>query len=333
MPLRPLPTRIFAVGLVLGAALLAVCGAAAAASCQLGIIGTQHVELKGSSAWIEGSVNAQPIRVLLDTGSSLTSLSRQFAQRASLDLHPAQGWVYGVGGRSNVYSAHIKSLAFGPLLAEDVYVAVIADTGETPTWDGILGADILFGHDLEMALKDGEIRVLMPDGCRDEFLAYWDREASAVPMSRVSHIDHRQIITVQVNDRDVRALIDSGAYRSMIDAASAGRLGVTRETSKIPSESRISGVGPGKVDTWVAPFRKVVIGRESISDTQLLVGDLRSGSRQDADVETRIRRQNDMGYDMVLGADFLKAHRVLFSVKQELFYFSYVGGRIFAIDH
>src|SRR6266403_6222968 len=113
MPLRPLPTRIFAVGLVLGAALLAVCGAAAAASCQL---------------------------------------------------------------------------------------------------------------------KDGEIRVLMPDGCRDEFLAYWDREASAVPMSRVSHIDHRQIITVQVNDRDVRALIDSGAYRSMIDAASAGRLGVTRET-------------------------------------------------------------------------------------------------------
>jgi len=104
-----------------------------------------------------------------------------------------------------------------------------------------------------------QYRVLMPDGCRDEFLAYWDREASAVPMSRVSHIDHRQIITVQVNDRDVRALIDSGAYRSMIDAASAGRLGVTRETSKIPSESRISGVGPGKVDTWVAPFRKVVI--------------------------------------------------------------------------
>jgi len=138
MPLRPLPTRIFAVGLVLGAALLAVCGAAAAASCQLGTIGTQHVQLKGSSAWIEGSVNAQPIRVLLDTGSSLTSLSRQFAQRASLDLHPAQGWVYGVGGRSNVYSAHIKSLAFGPLLAEDVYVGVIADTGETPTWDGIL---------------------------------------------------------------------------------------------------------------------------------------------------------------------------------------------------
>ncbi len=220
MPLRPLPTRIFAVGLVLGAALLAVCGAAAAASCQLGTIGTQHVELKGSSAWIEGSVNAQPIRVLLDTGSSLTSLSRQFAQRASLDLHPAQGWVYGVGGRSDVYSVHIKSLAFGPLLAEDVYVAVIADTGETPTWDGILGADILFGHDLEMALKDGEIRVLMPDGCRDEFLAYWDREASAVPMSRVSHIDHRQIITVQVNDRDVRALIDSGVPLKAASAVS-----------------------------------------------------------------------------------------------------------------
>jgi predicted aspartyl protease len=326
------PARIFAARLVLGVGLAGVCGAPAAASCHLGSLGTQHVEVRGSSATIEGSVNGQPIKVLVDTGSALTSLSRQFAQRASLDLHESASSVYGIGGRSNVYGAYIKALAFGPLLAKGVEVTVIADTAETPTWDGLLGADILFGHDLEMALKDGEIRVLIPDGCHDEFLAYWDGGASAVPMSRVSRTDHRQVITVQVNDRDVRALIDSGFEWSMIDAAAAARLGVTHETSKVLSEGLATGIGPRKVDTWVAPFRKIVIGRESITDTQLFVGDLRSGLRQDANTQTRIRRQDDIGYDMVLGADFLKAHRVLFAVTQELFYFSYVGGHIFVTD-
>ena len=329
---HPPPTRVFTAGMAFLAALFGPAGAAGAGSCHIATIGTQHVEVKGSSAWMDGSVNGQPITVLIDTGSALTSLSRPFAKRASLDLRPTLMSGYGVGGRSDIYSAYIKALAFGPLLAQGVEVAVVADTGAAPPWDGIVGADILFGHDLEMALKDAEIRVLIPEGCRDEFLAYWDREASAVPMSHISHKDHRQVITVQVNDRDVRALIDSGAYRSMIDAAAAARVGVTRDSSPILAEGRVIGVGPKKIDTWIAPFRKVVIGRETIHDTQLTVADLRSTFREEANPESGIMRRNDHGYDMVLGADFLKAHRVLFSVQQEQFYFSYVGGRIFAIE-
>jgi hypothetical protein len=45
------------------------------------------------------------------------------------------------------------------------------------------------------------------------------------------------------------------------------------------------------------------------------------------------KRRADTGSDMLVGADFPKSHRVLFSVKQERFYFSYVGGHIFATDH
>ncbi|HEV3019462.1 MAG TPA: retroviral-like aspartic protease family protein [Burkholderiaceae bacterium] len=336
---RSSPIRLLAAGFALGAALLTAGAASGASSCQLATIGTLPVELKGWSPTTEGSVNGQPIMAVVDTGSMLTALTRKFAQRVSLDLRETEASAagvesaQGVGGHSFVYSAHINELAFGPLVAKDVYVGVLSVLDEKLPGDGFLGADLLLARDLEMALQKGEIRVLIPDGCHDEFLAYWDREASVVPMSRLSRRDHRQVITLQINDTDVRAMIDSGASRSVIDTASAARLGVTRESSKILAEDSAGGVGPKRVDTWVASFRKVVIGRETIHDTELAVADLRSGFRQDADTTTRIKRRSDLGFDMLLGADFLKSHRVLFSVKQERFYFSYVGGHIFATDH
>jgi len=38
----------------------------------------------------------------------------------------------------------------------------------------------------------------------------------------------------------------------------------------------------------------------------------------------------DLETDMILGADFLRAHHVLFAVSQQKLYFSYAGGRVFA---
>jgi predicted aspartyl protease len=331
---RPSSIRSVIEGSALGLVLLVSHGPASAATgCRIGTLGTQHVELlKNRHVTIEGSVNGQPIRALIDTGASLTSLGRKFAQKASLDLHPALATAYGIGGSTNIDLAYVKTLTFGPMEAKRVDVPIIDDIGEALGWDGILGADILFGHDLEIALAAGELRWVIPDGCHDEFLAYWDREASVLPMSRLSRDDHRQVITLQINGHDLRALIDSGASTSVIDTAAAARVGVTRDSSEVLSEGKAGGIGPRKIDWWIAPFHKVVIGRESISDTRLSVGDLRSGFREEATTTTRIQRQIDTGHDMILGADFLKSHRVLFSVQQQQFYFSYVGGHIFAID-
>ena len=36
--------------------------------------------------------------------------------------------------------------------------------------------------------------------------------------------------------------------------------------------------------------------------------------------------------EMLLGADFLRSHRVLFAASQRRFYFSYIGGAVFQAD-
>jgi hypothetical protein len=43
-----------------------------------------------------------------------------------------------------------------------------------------------------------------------------------------------------------------------------------------------------------------------------------------------IARPRDRAYDMILGLDFLMAHRLLISVSQEKVYLSYIGGEVFS---
>jgi len=301
------------VGLVVATALFAFAEPAQASPCQMGTLETLHLDLRLQAPIVEGSIDGHKLAALLDTGSSISALTRSFAERASLNLRPMNARVYGVGGRSEMFATHVGRLEFGPLRAENIEMAVLGDVKNKGT-DAIIGVNVLLSQDLEMALAAGEVRVFLPVGCAKAFLAYWDREASSVPMENVSSTDHRQIITVRVNGTNLRALIDSGAFRTIMDTVTARLVGVKKKKKKI------------------APIHEVILGRETIKDTKIAVGDIFRGTLEDASVDTLSERNRLRPFDMILGQDFLKSHRVLFSMLQERFYFSYVGGRVFAVE-
>jgi hypothetical protein len=73
-----------------------------------------------------------------------------------------------------------------------------------------------------------------------------------------------------------------------------------------------SGTGYSVVSNALAtpPLESFAIGDELIRNPAVRVGDLG-------------------GRDMLLGLDFLRAHRVLVSNSQGLIYFTYIGGRVF----
>jgi predicted aspartyl protease len=319
------------VGLVVATALFAFAEPAQASPCQMGTLETLHLDLRLQAPIVEGSIDGHKLAALLDTGSSISALTRSFAERASLNLRPMNARVYGVGGRSEMFATHVGRLEFGPLRAENIEMAVLGDVKNKGT-DAIIGVNVLLSQDLEMALAAGEVRVFLPVGCAKAFLAYWDREASSVPMENVSSTDHRQIITVRVNGTNLRALIDSGAFRTIMDTVTARLVGVTQDSSQIPTLKQTSGIGKRSVDFWVAPIHEVILGRETIKDTKIAVGDIFRGTLEDASVDTLSERNRLRPFDMILGQDFLKSHRVLFSMLQDRFYFSYVGGRVFAVE-
>jgi hypothetical protein len=94
----------------------------------------------------------------------------------------------------------------------------------------------------------------------------------------------------------------------------------------------MGGVGKHQVKAWVGSFDSFTIGDETTKNAKIgmldLWGALKSDRHNLATVEYA-----DGQPEMILGADFLRAHHVLFALSQHRLYFSYLGGNIFEVGH
>lgn len=302
-----------------------------AAECQMVNIATMQIDKRGRAPILAGRINEYPLKAILDTGAAQTVLFGSFTKKTSLDVriveHLKSG---GIGGLGDTGYVHADAFSFGPLWAKNVDLNVIMN--DRVGIDALLGVDVLFSkYDLELAVSDGQIRFFQPSDCNDAFLAYWDKSASVVSMSRVSVRDPRWLIALQVNGRPAHALIDSGADRSVLDANFARLTGLLGNSVDAAKKGTLVGAGPHAVDFTVVPVEKIEIGNEVIRDTKIAVAEVHRAIVDDESFSPSQRRQT-RAFDMVLGEDFLTSHRVLFAVSQERFYFSYLGGRVFAVE-
>jgi tetratricopeptide (TPR) repeat protein/predicted aspartyl protease len=93
----------------------------------------------------------------------------------------------------------------------------------------------------------------------------------------VSMAGLRPLITAKINDQDVQFLFDSGAFYSMISAASAAQLNL--KLSPAPLGLRVTGLN-GSVNTSVANVKVLTLGGFPIKNVEFLVGgsDVQGGS-------------------------------------------------------
>jgi hypothetical protein len=115
-------------------------------------------------------------------------------------------------------------------------------------------------------------------------------------------------VRVKLNGVEVEALVDTGATHSFIAGPTARKL-------KLPQPAvlgKTDGVGAKAVASWPtrADFQ---LGDEVVKDAPMIVNEGGMGT----------------GTGMVLGQDWLRAHRVLFARSQKRMIFSYLGGLAF----
>lgn len=296
----------------MGVAAASACDAA----CRFTKVGTLAVDVSASDLQMEGSINGTPMRVSVDIGSTATHVSRATAERANLTLQHTQFVLYGPPGETRAYRALADEISFGPLRWQRAGIGVAWDDAGRDSRQAVLAADYLLQTDLEMVLAQQQLRFFRPDGCGDAFLAYWDAQAVELVMDERNAEDRRVVVEVLVNGKPVRARFSSSSPVSVIDQAAAVRAGVA-----VPE-------GAGR--TWPGRFDSIDIGGESIRNTQILVSDRwaryrsKHSSRDDAD---RVAGQPEL----ILGLDFLKAHRVLFAPSQGRVYISHLGGPVFSV--
>lgn len=313
---------------------------------------------------ITAGINGQATLMILDTGTLHSQLTNSEAEKLGLKLLHAKQTVKGVNGEDEaMHAAFINDVALDQFFWHRVTLGVVKQIPES--YDAKVGADILLNglnKDIEISLANKQIKVFVPADCSNEFLAYWDEHAFVVPLTDLSQSDPRQIVTVQVNGHEMTAMIDSGAPHSVIDLEAAARLGITPKTPGVTEWQHVDKLGKALGATWLAQIDSFSIGDETIKNTKINIADLWGPTPIEAPFKAAMRLKSlepplpgqgtvkmvqtgmsrigqmksgiseEVHPDMLLGADFLKSHRVLLAMSQRRLYFTYVGGKVFEHD-
>ena len=265
----------------------------------------------GLGLTMTGEINGKPATMLPDTGAGVTYLTRTGVERHGLALRATGGYVEGVAGKSRLYDAKVAEFAAGPVRARDIYLSVVGETTFAPPFDAIAGATFLLQSDLEFSLATKELRFFRPQGCGNTWLAYWDENASVIPFRGHDELTPNPHFFVHINGKRLIAMIDSGASVTTITRRAAQRAGIALDGPRATRVANSHGVGRQSVASWIVRADTFKVGEATVHHPEFDVIDAQ------------------LSVDVLLGADFLRAHRVLFAMSQGKLYVSYLGGEPF----
>lgn len=278
--------------------LVTVAALPARAECDLGTAVTTPIVFADTYRLpvVIGTLNKHPFRFKLNSSDSATTLNRAALDKLGVAVRSTATNYVGV----DVLTAMTDKVTVGAVARGGEFI-VLDD--KSNLYDGKVGATMLLRSDLELAFADGYIKQNNPSGCIRTFLASWDPKATVVTFTADhQHGDLRPWFWVTVNGTKVKSTIATDYAYSMIDAHTAARLGLTHDMPGAEEDGQAKG--------WYDKLHKV-----SKVPAQVAIGD---GPAKKATL--RIFDMELSGEIMVLGADFLRANRVLISMSQRKLY-------------
>lgn len=315
------------------AAALALAGLAQAdvPGCTMVKIADLPVRVVRNKLIVDGLINGQKAGIVLDTGAMMTLILRPATDWLGLQRQEARGYrIFGIGGETQVESVLIDDFRLGQASRKGWRMLVAGEHSFGDEAAVMLGEDFFDQVDVEFDLAHNAVRLFQPKNCDGVSLAYWTtEEPREVAIDAIYDYQPRIFLTVQINGQPVKAMLDSGAGGSILTTDDAARLGVTPETPGVVAVQNGYGLGPKQVNIWIGLFDSMIIGNEVINHPHIAFGDLYKAETY-RPMGSRVSKSVDKEQPMLLGADFLRAHRVLVSHSQRKMYFTYLGGTVFA---
>ena len=296
----------------------------ALARCEIGQVAEIPVETGSNVPLARAEINGQSISVLIDTGASQSVMWRPAAERLGLHLTtgPQGVRLYGAGGESRLDATLVKELRLGKFTARDVHIPVAGD--RAANFEMLLGEDFWSVTSLELDLKHQFVRMMEPKGCQINELAYWAKTYSMADLLAPPGDARSILVNVLLNGHTVRARLDSGAFVSVVSKGVADKIGAPYQGTS----AEITGMGVKSLESWVGRFQTFSLGDETINNVQLRMAELGKNMKAQK-LGSRIEVAAVEAPDMLLGADFLHAHRVLIDNATRKMVFTYEGGPVF----
>jgi hypothetical protein len=304
--------RVFSI--LLFAAAGAMAAGQAQAACNIVTAIELPVNLDGNKPTVQATLNGQPVALVVDSASPRSELAPASAKALGLDREPTPAaTMKAIGGSVFPDMTTVKAFGLGDQTLDNWRFVLVPMPGSAT---GVLGQDLLGAFDVEYDFKHGAIRLMKPEGCGDESLAYWakDRPVSVMPLDWPQGRDRRVTHTAGagvLNGTKVKVGFSSASNPTLVDTRAAEHAGVKMDGPDVRVAGEVQGHGVRPVKVKVARFKSFKLGDEEVQNPQFRVGDL------------------GIGRDMVVGADFFVSHRIYVANSQHRIYITYEGGPVF----
>lgn len=267
-------------------------------SCALVPVASMPLEAHDNLLFVTVGIGDKPVRMVVDTGAVRTTLTEAAVARLALphDPHFVTRSV-GIGGASANRDADIPGLVLGHVRFPVQHVVVgdfHLDHLEDPPVDGLLGADVLLGFDLDIDPSAHRLTLYRARHCPGAEPP-WQHEA-AIRIPGIEARRDRLLVPITLDGVSGMAILDTGAQATAISEAMARRLGLSRATLEPDRTVLMLGTAPQPASVHEHRFHDLLVGGIGIADPSL-------GIVPDASL---------IG-DALLGGDFLRGRRVWLS--------------------
>ncbi len=244
---------------------------------------------------VEATLQGRKVALLVDTGASVSTVSRNGAQQ--FDLRPGADARYtdlvGIGGVTFAPIVTVHDLGLGRGLAHSLDLPVAADFSRPvdglPVL-GLFGADFLSNYDVDVDVPHQHFGLYKATGC-DPAMRPFDPPYFEVPFrDEDGHIG----LDIKLDGHPVAAILDTGASSTVIDRNAASAAGVTPDLLAADRTRTMSGIDSRAVTVRRHRFGSLEVGDERLNNPVLEVADVQTGTT-------------------LLGRDFLRSNRVLIS--------------------
>jgi len=317
--------KTLAVALSSIALLLAGTPGLAASNCKLMKVAEWRVSPTGPLT-VEGAINGQQVNILLDSGAARSFVLRAAADRLGLTRQEALGYRFvGVGGETHVEQTLIDEFKIGQAVRKNWLVFVLGERDFGHAYSALLGYEFFEHVDVEFDLPHNAVRLFRIQDCAETPLAYWGGVVDVVKLD-IDNTNPKIRVPVKLNGKSLVAVLDSGSGTSVVSRLVAAQLGITPDSPGTVAAGTAQGIGAARPDQWIGSFDSFSIGGEIVRNPQIRFTNLEVAS---AETGSRLMAREELS-DMLLGIDFLRAHRVYVAHSQGQVYFAYTGGSVFS---
>lgn len=265
------------------------------------------VEIGGIVPVVSARLDGKPVTMILDSGAERTILTMRALSRLGIAFDfRRQMALHGLGAATTTVTARIGRFEVGGIVLRDrlVIVGPSASFPELPSGqpDGLLGADILSGYDMDLDLPHAVMTLYRARACPDG-KPPWN---AAYVTFRGRLYRSRLLIPIELDGQVLAAALDTGTSAGVIiDERAAARAGVAEQALDRDQAFEASGVTPNKVTVHLHRFNELEIGPEMVPNPVLPVAALPNS-----------------GFEALIGAGYLKARRA---------WLSYATARVFVL--